>query len=135
MPCFLLLFSLVVVVHLYSCRGRKAPANSDAARKGRSSATARSSSRKSSSQGGAYSDTSASDKTNVFLTLFVGMALTLLAAAFSSGARSGGLGRRREVVRLRAATRAAKTVGSYVEPPQRGALAAVLAQVWINLKR
>lgn len=56
-------------------------------------------------------------------------------AAVSSGGSRGHGGRRREVVRQRTATRAAKTVGSYVEPPQRTAIAALLLHVWGNLKR
>lgn len=67
--------------------------------------------------------------------IFVGGTFALLAAALSSGARSGGPGRRREVVRQRAATLAAKSVGSYVEPPPRSAVASILAHTWGNLKR
>ena len=106
-------------------RGRKASASSKAPRKG-------SAARGKSSRSDADSSSQDSDG---LLTLFVGAGIALLVAAVSSGGSRGGHGRRREVVRQRTATRAAKTVGSYVEPPQRTAVAALLLHVWGNLKR
>lgn len=106
-------------------RGRKASASSKAPRKGSAARGNRSS----------RSDADASSQEgDGLLTLFVGAGIALLVAAVSSGG-SRGHGRRREVVRQRTATRAAKTVGSYVEPPQRTAVAALLFHVWGNLKR
>ncbi|CAM9578971.1 unnamed protein product, partial [Laminaria digitata] len=104
--------------------GRKASASSKAPRKG---GAARKQSPR--SQGD-----SSSKQSDGLLTLFVGAGVALLVAAVSSGC-VGRQGRRREVVRQRTATRAAKTVGRYVEPPQRGAVTALLLHLWGNLKR
>ncbi|CAM9335732.1 unnamed protein product [Scytosiphon promiscuus] len=110
---------------LFSTGGRKASTSSKAPRKG-SAARGKSSPR---SDG----DSSSSDNDGV-LTLFIGAGIALLVAAVSSGGGKG-QGRRREAERQRTATRAAKTVGSYVEPPQRTAVAALAFHLWGNLKR
>ncbi|CBJ29226.1 expressed unknown protein [Ectocarpus siliculosus] len=107
-------------------RGRKASASSKAPRNG---SAAR-------GKHGSGSDSSNGEGDDGVLTLFIGAGIALFVAAVSSGGRGGGQGgRRREVVRQRTATRAAKTVGSYVEPPQRTAAAALLLHLWGNLKR
>eukprot|EP00904_Undaria_pinnatifida_P011141 jgi/Undpi1/7157/HiC_scaffold_22.g09631.m1 len=104
-------------------RGRKASASSKAPRKGGAA-------RKQSARS---QDESSSKHSDGLLTLFVGAGVALFVAAVSSG-RVGSQGRRREVGRQRTATRAAKTVGRYVEPPQRGAVLALLVHLWGNLK-
>ncbi|CAM9266302.1 unnamed protein product, partial [Ectocarpus sp. 12 AP-2014] len=106
--------------------GRKASASSKAPRNG---GAAR-------GKQGSGSDSSNGEGDDGVLTLFIGAGIALFVAAVSSGGRGGGQGgRRREVVRQRTATRAAKTVGSYVEPPQRTAAAALLLHLWGNVKR
>lgn len=105
-------------------RGRKASESSKAPRKG---SAARGKSTRSDSD-------SFSKESDGIFTLFIGAGIALVVAAVSSGGGRGH-GRRRDVVRQRTATRAAKTVGSYVEPPQRTAVASLLLHVWGNLKR
>lgn len=107
-------------------RGRKASESSKAPRKGNAA-------RGKSTRSDADSDSFSKESDGIF-TLFIGAGIALLVAAVSSGGGRGH-GRRRDVVRQRTATRAAKTVGSYVEPPQRTAVAALVLHAWGNLKR